>query len=677
LPAKKCEFVHRPRKKPCANLALPEIASINQTFQKRTFRRVLVAVATGNKGAAVISADRAKELGLTDFLNALASGDHAAAGSAIRALNIAASTRLGSSGTDTDPDWFERVTNLLMRIDARPAPDDLAECLLSCAQWFQKDGKSPLGIAAAEKAVAVAEEATNFSLLRRAYNTLGNLHNSTRDYVQATVCYARAVEIARSIVDKAGECASIANLAVARLNSGLLEECRTLNALVIDMAKSLEKENSKMLRIKQQAYHNVALASLMLGDLFIARTNIENAIGRGPDPVTQYEAFSRVLSEYTYVKILSKSSEYELARERSLIARSYASMARSKLAELQATLAECACDVNEGKFDIALSRLHKLSVEAKTNEAMRRDVLEAMVLAHDKAGNHAEARRLHREYLNALAQAQRKGARQQLDALKKSFATLRVGDRDSSVLPESVLAKLRDRDELLWKEFRSRLEALAVLAELRDDATGEHAFRVGKLSALFARALGLSHEKVETIESAARLHDIGKLVVPDIVLQKRGKLVEAELEIMRSHAAEGANILLEVQHEAFRPAAEIALCHHEWWNGKGYPRGLSADQIPESARITALADVFDALSHRRPYKPAWSFDRCVNVIRELRGQQFEPKLCDVFLDLISDLNRQYKGELDAYLGDEARRSPMVNANKLVDHLVQEHRAVFL
>jgi putative two-component system response regulator len=625
----------------------------------------------------MISADRARELGLTDFLSALASGDQLAAASAIQALNHAASSRLSSPGADSDPDWFERVTNLLMRIDAAPAPEDLAECLLLCAQWFQKDGKSPLGIAAAEKAVAVAEDSANFGLLRRAYNTLGNLHNSTRDYVQATVCYARAVEIARSISDKAGECASIANLAVARLNSGLLEECRTLNALVIDMAKSLEKENSKMLRIKQQAHHNVALASLMLGDHFIARTNIENAIGRGPDPATQYEAFTRVLSEYTYVKILSKSSEYELARERSMVARSYASMARSKLAELQATLAECACDVNEGKFDIALSRLHRLSIEAKTNEAMRRDVLEALVVAHDKAGNHAEARRLHREYLNALAQAQRKGARQQLDALKKSFSTLCLMDRGSSVLPENVLARLRDRDELLWKEFRSRLEALAVLAELRDDSTGEHAFRVGKLAALFASALGLPNEAVETIELAARLHDIGKLVVPDVVLQKRGKLVEAELEIMRSHAEEGANILLEIQNQAFKPAAEIALAHHEWWNGNGYPRGLSGDSIPENARITAIADVFDALSHRRPYKPAWPFDRCVNVIRELKGKQFEPKLCDSFLDLINDLHREHKGELDVFLGAEARRSPMVNANRLVDHLVQEHRAVLL
>jgi putative two-component system response regulator len=625
----------------------------------------------------MISADRAKELGLSDFLGALATGDQVATASAIRSLNDAAHARL-NLGNDSDPDWFERVASLLMRMDGKSAPDEYVECLLSCAQWFQKEGKSPLGVAAAEKAVNAAEQSNNFSLLRRAYSLLGNLHNSTRDYVQATVCYARAVEIARSIGDKVGECASIANLAAARFNSGLLEECRTLNALVIEMAHILEKEDSRLLSIKQQAHHNIALASLMLGDLFIARTNIENAISRGPEPKTQFDAFQRVLTEYTYVKILSKSSEYEGARERSVIARRYATMAKSKPADLQATLAECACDVNEGHFDIALSRLHKLSSEARTSEAMRRDVLEALVITNDKAGNHAEARNLHREYLNALAQAQRKGARQQLDALKKAFGGGRPQTTDSSsVLPEIVRAKLRDRDATLWEEFRARLEAMAVLAELRDDATGEHAFRVGRLSALFAKALGKNAEEVETIELAARLHDIGKLVVPDLILQKRGKLVEAELEVMRRHTSEGAAILHEVQHDALRPAAEIALSHHEWWNGKGYPMGLAGDAIPESARITALADVFDALAHKRPYKPAWPFDRCVNAIRELRGKQFEPRLCDIFLDLLNDLDAEHGRDLDAFLGAEARRSPIVNANRLVDHLLQEHKSVLL
>lgn len=626
----------------------------------------------------MISADRAKQLGLSEYLAARACGDDEASSLALKDISESARERLSLSSQRSDPDWFERVANLLMRSDGSAGAEDRIECLLSCAQWFQKEGKWPLGTVAAEKAVSIAEKTSNFSLLRRAYSLVGNLHNATKDYVQATVCYARAVEIARSIGDRVGECAGIANLAAARFNSGLIEECRTLNALVIEMATILEKEDPRLIPVKQQAQHNIALASLMLGDLFIGRTNIEDAINKGPEPSNQFDAYQRVIMEYTYVKILSKAQEYETARDRAGIARGYAAKANSPPAELQASLAETACDMNEGKFDIALTRLQRLLQQARTNEPTRRDVLEALVIGHDKAGNHLEARRLHKEYLDALATVQRKSAQQQLDSLKQSFRQAgRLQDEDNSTLPEAVRSKLRDRDTQLWITFRRKLEAMAVLAELRDDATGEHAFRVARLSALFARALGHSDQQIETIELAARLHDIGKLVVPDLILQKRGRLVETEIEVMRRHTTEGSSILLEAQHEAFRPAAEIAQSHHEWWNGEGYPSRKKGEDIPLAARITSLADVFDALSHKRPYKPAWPFDRCVRTIRELSGLQFDPRLCELFLDLINDLHKQHGSELDAYLGAEARRSPIVNANHLIDRVIQEHRMLLL
>jgi putative two-component system response regulator len=611
---------------------------------------------------------------LGDFLAAVTSRDKSESAAALRGIAESARTKLSLSGKAVEPDWFDRVANLLMNSEDYFEAEQRIECLLYCAQWFQKEGKWPLGIAAAEKTVSIAEHTENFALLRRCYSLLGNLHNSTKDYAQATVCYARAVEIARSIGDRVGECAGIANLAAARLHSGLLEESRTLNALVINMAELLEKQDARLTAVKQQAHHNVSLASLMLGDLYIGRKNIEDAI-KGPEPENKFEAYQRVIMEYTYVKILSKAAEYETARERAGVARDYATKAMSQPAEMQASLAESACDVNEGNFDVALTRLQKLFEQSRTNEPTRRDVHEALIVSHDKAGNHVVARRMHKEYLTALSQLQRRSARAQLDALKKNFKLpVHTSEPNSSVLPPIVLEKLRHRDREIWQSFRAKLEAMAVLAELRDDSTGEHAFRVGRLSAIFAKALGYGDKQVETIELAARLHDIGKLVVPDLILQKRGKLVDTELEVMRCHTTEGAAILMEVRHEAFRPAAEIALSHHEWWDGNGYPQKSKGEEIPEAARITALVDVFDALSHKRPYKPAWPFDRCIETIRELRGRQFDPRLCDVFLDLIADLHREHHGQLDVYLGAEAERSPIVNANRLIDRIVQEHRS---
>lgn len=607
----------------------------------------------------------------------MASGNQEESAAALREVAEAARSKLSVS-SKAEPEWFDRVADLLMRSDDFFAADQRIECLLYCAQWYQKEGKWTLGCATAEKAVAIAERTSNFLLLRRAYSLLGNLHNSTKDYVQATVCYAKAVEIARSIGDRSGECASIANLAVARFNSGLLEECRTLNSLVIEMASALEKDDPRLTQIKAQAHHNIALASLMLGDINIGRNNIEEAVAHASEPENQFDAYQRVIMEYTYVKLLSKAGEFETARERSMLARDYSSKANSPPAAIQASLAESACDLNEGKWDIALTRLQKLLEQARVNEPARRDVLEALVMGHHKAGHNQRAKDLHLEYLNALAQAQRKSAKQQLDALKQTFrATGKAPVEGESVLPQEVLDKLRDRNFQLLQNFRKKLEAMAVLAELRDDATGEHAFRVGRLAALFAKEIGYSIEEVESIEVAARLHDIGKLVVPDIILQKRGKLIDVEIEVMRKHTTEGANILLDTQNEEFKRAAEIALHHHEWWDGDGYPRGLSGTAIPEVARITALADVFDALSHKRPYKPAWPFERCIATIHLHKGRQFEPRLCDMFLELIQDLHKRHRGDLDSFLGAEARRSPIVNANRLIDRVIQEQRSVLL
>ena len=618
------------------------------------------------------------ETDLAKLLQAAAQADDENSLSALRDMAQAARVRLSLGGTSAHPEWFDRVANLLMNSKDYFGAEQRIECLLACAQWFQKEGKYPLGVAAAEKAVEIAEHTESFGLLRRCYSLLGNLHNSTKDYVQATVCYARAVEIARSTGDRVGECAGIANLAAARLHSGLLEESRTLNALVIEMANELEKQDARLKAVKQQAHANVALASLLLGDLFIGRNNIEDAVNRGPQPDTKFDAYQRVIMEYIYVRILSKASEYDAARERAEIARNFASIANSEPANVQASLAETTCDLNFGKYDIALSRLKKLYEASRNSEAARRDILEALILGNDKAGNHLEARKLHSTYLNTLSDAQRKSARAQLDALKRQFKLPDTTvDPNRTVLPKDVFEKLRQRGDQIWQSFRAKLEAMAVLAELRDDATGEHAFRVGRLSAIFAAKLGYSEHEVKEIELAARLHDLGKLVVPDVILQKRGKLVEAEVEVMRKHTTEGAAILMEVKHEAFRPAAEIALCHHEWWDGSGYPRRLVGDEIPEIARITALVDVFDALSHKRPYKPAWEFERCLATIKELRGTQFEPRLCDVFVVLVADLYAEHRGRLDDFLGTDADRSPIVNANRLIDRLITDHRSALL
>ena len=177
------------------------------------------------------------------------------------------------------------------------------------------------------------------------------------------------------------------------------------------------------------------------------------------------------------------------------------------------------------------------------------------------------------------------------------------------------------------------LQRLALAAEYRDDGTHEHTERVARTAFLLAEAVGLSERERALIHQAAPLHDLGKLAVGDAVLLKPGRLSAPEFEQVKKHPRAGAAILTGSASEVLQLAEEVAYTHHEWWNGSGYPDGLEAEEIPISGRIVALADVFDALTHTRPYKQAWPIEAALAELKRLRGRQFDPELLDEFLEL--------------------------------------------
>jgi putative two-component system response regulator len=177
------------------------------------------------------------------------------------------------------------------------------------------------------------------------------------------------------------------------------------------------------------------------------------------------------------------------------------------------------------------------------------------------------------------------------------------------------------------------LQRLALAAEYRDDDTYQHTERVARTAALLAEGLGLPEATVTTIRQAAPLHDIGKLAVSDTILLKPGTLTPEELEVMRGHAAAGAAILAGSNSEVLRAGQEIALTHHEWWDGSGYPAGLEGEAIPPSGRIVAVADVFDAMTHARPYKEAWPVAKAFEEICRLAGRHFDPAVVEAFCKL--------------------------------------------
>jgi putative two-component system response regulator len=174
------------------------------------------------------------------------------------------------------------------------------------------------------------------------------------------------------------------------------------------------------------------------------------------------------------------------------------------------------------------------------------------------------------------------------------------------------------------------LDRLAVAAEYRDDETHEHARRIGRTAELLACELGLGERTRTDIRRAAPLHDIGKIGIPDSILLKPGKLTNAEFDEMKRHASIGADMLSGSRAPILNMAEQIARTHHERWDGSGYPAGLRGEAIPIVGRIVAVADVFDALTHRRPYKEAWEVDRALEEIRSNSGRQFDPRVVAAF-----------------------------------------------
>ena len=190
--------------------------------------------------------------------------------------------------------------------------------------------------------------------------------------------------------------------------------------------------------------------------------------------------------------------------------------------------------------------------------------------------------------------------------------------------------ELNRRNAELEEARRETLYRLALAAEYRDDDTFKHTERIRNSAALLAAELGLTESDVALMRDAAPLHDIGKLGVSDAVLLKPGKLTADEFEHVRRHAELGARILSGSSSHVLQAGEEIARSHHEWWDGTGYPSGFRGEEISLFGRIVAVADVFDALTHERPYKPAWPVDEAAKEIRRLRGLQFDPQVVDAF-----------------------------------------------
>jgi putative two-component system response regulator len=227
--------------------------------------------------------------------------------------------------------------------------------------------------------------------------------------------------------------------------------------------------------------------------------------------------------------------------------------------------------------------------------------------------------------------------RRYYDNLEQQREQLEVAVHERTAALNEAIAKLTQIQVDLRASQEETIYRLSRAAEFRDDETGQHLQRMSRYCQLIGRRIGLDENTCELLRIASPMHDVGKLGIPDRILLKPGRLTHEEFAVMKGHAEIGYRILVGSDATPLKIAATIAYTHHEKWDGNGYPRALKGEEIPLPGRIAAVADVFDALTSARPYKPAWKLEDALDLMKTNRGAHFDPNLVDAFFDALPEV----------------------------------------
>lgn len=540
----------------------------------------------------------------------------------------------------------------------RLPPDELSikrlACLLDVAQFFYISGQTVLGLEPAANAVNAARRIAEPSLLRRSLTFHGILLADTGNVPGAIEVYAEALDISQRTGDVVGEGATWNNLGAAFLYAAQYSDSIMASRRALDLAEL----NPALESIVSLALSNIALASLHSEDFGTGLRSAKVSIDRAGEPQTANQLLSRVNAESHYTRLLLEVNDLQAAKARCDLAKRYAARSCSQRAEQAASIAEGLYEVYAGKIDIGLSRLQGALERARIMKSTLRDALIAMVKAYDLCGRPQLALVHLRELLHITRKSQQEKAllhhRLHLESMGMTA--------EEPVAALSLQASPLDRAKTMGQ--LALLTRQAIAAELVEDPSGQHVYRVGKLAALLGAELGLDDDTCFMLEMSARLHDIGKIGIPDAILAKKGAINPEQRTLVRTHTNIGAELLSQSGLPHIQMAVDVARHHHEYWDGSGYPDGIAGGAIPEVARITTLADVFDVLTHDRPYKPAWTVDKALNEMLRLKGSRFDPSMTDTFIALVRRLVQE-QSDLDAYLSEEAKDSPFIQARQKI------------
>jgi tetratricopeptide (TPR) repeat protein len=574
-------------------------------------------------------------------------------------------------GSPSSRELFVASLRSLRQIRGPMHADLRMECLNQCAHYFFANGPVSDALRAATELRRVAQLVQSKEWLRVSENLSAVLQADLGNVPDAVSHHCRAIELARELQNSFAEISYRINLGVTLNYAGLYREAIPC----FKSAERLSRDSSDTSLLAATAASNLAQSHLALDELREGFDAITAALSESHPPEDSASALSRTVREWTFVQLALELGKFGEARRHASFCKEFANRSGCLRSAILSDVASGLCEIYCGDIGRGLGILEEAFERTESNSALRIDALTVLVKAYDKAGRPADALHCLHKLLDHIKAARERS----LFALLSSSCDLTPDlvhaehiDLRALHFREATLRAQVAESELLSSQIEM-LERLAVTADLKEESSGQHGYRVGRLAYLLATALGWNRSACYSIEMAARLHDIGKIAVPDRILFASEELQEAQRELMSAHTVFGAELLSKSNQTQLKLAQQIAYQHHEWWNGQGYPLRLSGKRISLPARIVALADVFDALTHGRPYASPWSVERALDEIRAKRGTQFDPDLTDAFVKLIVNLSRDSEN-LDVRLGESVQNSPFLLARQKIRQMLSAELA---
>lgn len=562
-----------------------------------------------------------------------------------------------------DKHWLGGLIDFLDTVDIKLESVSQARALLAGAQVLYMTGDFGLALRASRRAGEITEAGWNLTDRRRALNIQGVSHSQLGEHAEAIEKLTAALDLAQALEDRFAESAVLLNIAAVMGNICLFEDAiRLCEHVLTAFEGSISRE--QML----QSYGNIATCALRLEQYEKGFEAAQQYLAVAAVPITPAELARRLAFENTFVWILLRSGRAHLARERLPVVERLVAQCALPGPEVHALIVRALYEAFVSGSTAAAQELSRQVLRKAMDSPLYLDGLTALEEIYRHLDQPVNALVYIRLLQDHLAETHGSAIARVLTAVRERSGVAIGGGLEG-------VAQARERAASLAQSFgaeplqaaqREVLESWAMVAEFRQNEGGKHAYRVGRLVGLTARACGLDPGAADAMELAARLHDIGEICLPASLWNRSGELGAEETAIFARHGEIGATLIGSgaAQDEGYVwIAAQIARHHHERWDGTGYPDGLAGEAIPLGARITAVADHFDRLTNARRGARSDGFSHAIADLQSLKGAAFDPDVVEAFIAVVTRLHDEHGESLHAYLARDARASKLLSSRE--------------